>query len=140
MIFLTLDDVCRINREWIERYGGRYVAVDNNLCNRASLEYILTAIQYPIFGVELFPRLVDKASALAWWIIEGHVFNDGNKRTGMQSAIELLELNGAVTNFDIDSVIEISLAVAGGHISVEELTDLISLQVQPGLDNPYQLS
>ena len=136
MIFLTLDDICEINWEWIQRYGGRYVAVDRNLCNRASLEYILAAIQHPIFRVQRFARLIDKASALAWWIIEGHVFNDGNKRTGMQSVIELLELNGTVTHFDIDSSIEISLAVANSHISIEELTDLISLYVEPGLGNP----
>ena len=131
MIFLTLDDICDINREWIRDYGGRYVDVDNNLHNRASLEYILDAIQYPIFGVQRFPTLIDKASALAWWIIEGHIFNDGNKRTGMQAAIELLELNDVVTNFDIDSVITISLAVADSHISVQELTHLISIYVEP---------
>ena len=90
MIFLTLEDICEINLEWIVHYGGRYVAADRNLRNRAPLEYILAAIQYPVFGVQRFPRLIDKASALAWWIIEGHVFNDGNKRTGMQTAIELL--------------------------------------------------
>ena len=130
MIFLTLDDICEINRDWIGRYGGRYVDVDKNLHNRASLEYILVAIQYPLFGYERFPTLIEKASALAWWIIEGHVFNDGNKRTGMQSAIELLELNGAVTHFDIDSVVAISVAVANGNISLPELTDLISMYVE----------
>lgn len=138
MIFLTLEDICQINREWIQLYGGRYVAADRNLRNRDSLEYILSAIQYPVFGVQRFPRLIDKASALAWWIIEGHVFNDGNKRTGMQTAIELLELNGVVTSFDIESVIEISLAVANGHITVEELTDLILNYVEPGWSDPYQ--
>jgi death-on-curing protein len=139
VIFLTLDDICEINREWIQRYGGRYVAVDKNLCNRASLEYILTAIQYPIFGVQRFPRLIDKASALAWWIIEGHVFNDGNKRTGMQAAIELLELNGVMTSFDTESVIEISLDVANGRISVEELADLISHYLEHVWGDPYQV-
>lgn len=125
MIFLTFDDICRINKEWIERYGGRYVAVDNNLRSRASLEYILGAIQYQIFGYDRFPTLVDKAAALAWWIIAGHMFWDGNKRTGMQSAIELLELNGVTTSFDVDSTIQIALAVANGNITLQELSELI---------------
>ena len=56
----------------------------------------------------------------------------------MQTAIELLALNGVVTNFDIESVIQISLAVANWHISVEELTDLILNYVKPGWGNPYQ--
>ena len=138
MIFLTLEQICEINREWIGLYGGRYVAAERNLRSRASLEYILAAIQYPVFAVQRFPRLIDKASALAWWIIEGHVFNDGNKRTGMQAAIELLGLNGVVTNFDIESVIGISLAVANAHISVEELTTLILNYVEAGSGDPYQ--
>jgi death-on-curing protein len=130
VIFLTLDDICEINRDWVQRYGGRYIDVDKNLHNRASLEYILAAIQYPVFGYDRFPTLIDKASALAWWIVEGHVFNDGNKRTGMQSAIELLELNGAMTHFNVDIVVEIPLAVANGSISLPELTNLMSTYVE----------
>ncbi len=99
--------------------------MDNNLRSRASLEYILGAIQYQIFGYDRFPTLVDKAAALAWWIIAGHMFWDGNKRTGMQSAIELLELNGVTTSFDVDSTIQIALAVANGNITLQELTELI---------------
>jgi len=137
--FLTLDDICDINRDWIQRYGGRYVAADRNLCNRASLEFILAAIQFPIFGMERFPGLIDKASALAWWIIEGHVFYDGNKRTGMQSAIELLELNDVIAHFDIESAIEISMAVASGQISVKELSSVISMYVGQRIGGPYQM-
>jgi len=138
VIFLTLDNICEINREWIQRYGGRYIAADRNLCNKASLEYILVAIQYPIFGVHRFPRLIDKASALAWWIIEGHIFNDGNKRTGMQAAIETFGLNGVMTNFDVESVIDISVAVANGKVSIEELASIMSLYVETGMGDPYQ--
>lgn len=125
MIFIELDDICEINRIWIERYGGRYVAGNNNFSNRASLEYILEVIQFRIFGVDRFPTLIDKAAALAWWIIEGHVFIDGNKRTGMQAAIALLEINEARTDFNTDFLIEISLGVAMGQISVTELRDLL---------------
>jgi death on curing protein len=125
VIFLTSEDICEINREWILHYGGRYVAENNNFCNASSLEYILDAIQYPIYGIEKFPSLINKASALAWWIIEGHIFNDGNKRTGMQSMIEMLEINGAVTHFDSESIVKIALEIAGGKISVEELSSKI---------------
>ncbi len=132
MIFLTIDHICQINFEWIRDYGGRYQAVDYNLCNRASLEYILEAIQYTVFGIDLFPTLVEKAAALAWWIIEGHVFNDGNKRTGMESAIELLQLNGAKTHFDIKSIVDISEAVANRELNIEELVRYFSENVELG--------
>lgn len=122
MIFLTIEDICEINREWITRYGGRYVADNNNFLHKASLEYILNAIQYTVYGVDRYPSLIDKAAALAWWINKGHVFNDGNKRTGMQAAIELLEINGAITRFDSESIVKIALQIEGDKISVEELS------------------
>ena len=121
MIFLTFQDICEINRIWIDRYGGRYLSEDNNLCNKASLEYILNAIQYPIFGYDMFPTLIEKAAGLAWWIIEGHIFNDGNKRTGMQAAIELLEINGIDNYFTSEVVINIALFVAQGKMNLEQL-------------------
>ena len=104
--------------------------MDNNLRNRTSLEYIIVAIQYPIFGYELFPTLFDKAGALAWWIIEGHIFWDGNKRTGMQSLIELLELNGMTNIFDSDSTIAIALSVADGSMSLQELIKIIPMYIK----------
>ena len=77
-----------------------------------------------------YPSLIDKAAALAWWIIKGHIFNDGNKRTGMQAAIELLEINEATAHFDSESIVEIAIEVASGNISVEELSSKISSFVE----------
>jgi death on curing protein len=128
--FPTLEDICEINREWIMVYGGRYVGETNNFCYKSSLEYILEAIQHPIYGIDKYPSLVAKASALAWWIIEGHIFNDGNKRTGMQAAIELLEMNGAKTHFDSESVVQIAVDIASGNISVDELSMKLSTYVE----------
>ena len=125
-----MEDICEINREWIMRYGGRYVEADNNFCNTSSLEYILDSIQNTIYGIDKYPSLIDKAAALAWWIIEGHIFNDGNKRTGRQAAIELLEINGATTHFDSESIVAIAIEIASGNISVEELSSKLSSFVE----------
>jgi death-on-curing protein len=103
-----------------------YVAVDNNVCNRSSLIYILDAIQNPIFGFDRFPSLVEKAAALCWWIIEGHIFNDGNKRTGMQAGIELLEINGTITHFNPQSLVDIATDVARAKISPQELASIFA--------------
>ena len=125
MIYLTLDHICEINKQWIALYGGRYVDVDNNLLNRNSLEYILVAIQFPIFGRDLYPTLPEKAAALLWWIAGGHIFGDGNKRTGMQAAIELLEVNDVETKFDSEAIISIPIKVATKEINLQELTQII---------------
>jgi len=57
-----------------------------------------------LFGVNHYPKLADKASLLAWTIINNHVFYDGNKRTGMAAMIIFLIMNDrtlGVTNEDI---------------------------------------
>jgi death-on-curing protein len=126
VIYLTIDDICEINRLWIALYGGRYVEENNNFLNKSSLQYILTAIQYPVFGLDLYPTLVEKAAALLWWIAGGHIFVDGNKRTGMQAAIELLEVNDVITKFDNDAIIAIPLAVANKEINLQDLYQIIS--------------
>lgn len=106
------------------------MVADNNFGGTSSLQYILDTIQHPIYGVDKYPSLIDKAAALAWWIIEGHIFNDGNKRTGMQAAIELLEINGATTHFDSESIVAIAIETASGNISVEELSTKFSSFVE----------
>ena len=132
MIFPTMEDICEINREWIDRYGGKYEEVNKNLENAAPLAYALTAIQYPIYGVDIYPSLIDKAAALAWWINKGHVFWDGNKRTGMQAAIELLENNKAKTYFNSNSIVEIPLEIADSDIDIsfKELSSKIASFVE----------
>jgi len=40
----------------------------------------------------------------------------------MQAAIELLEINGAITRFDSESIVKIALQIEGDKISVEELS------------------
>lgn len=122
MIYLTLDHICEFNRYTIARYGGLYIAKDKNLRNRNSLEYILVAIEQPIFGHELFPTLIDKAAALAWWIIEGHVYYDGNKRTGMQAAMLLLRINDEIPLFDNNTLVEVSVAIANRDLDLQQLT------------------
>jgi len=121
VIFLTIEHICDINKEWIHRYGGNYTAFNNNFLFKEKLEHILVAIQYPIFGVDLYPSLLDKAAALAWEINKGHVFNDGSKRTGMQTAIEFLEINNAITLFHSNSIVEIALEIANENISVKDV-------------------
>lgn len=116
------------------------MAANKNLHNASSLVYILDAIQYPIYGVNIYPSLMNKAAALAWWINRGHVFKDGNKRTGMQAAIGLLENNNAETHFDSDSIVEISIEAADSNIDVEELSLRISSYVELpfSIDNNFE--
>ncbi len=84
-----------------------------NLRNPGSLEWVLEAIQYPLYGVDLYPTLAEKAAALAWVIIAEHVFHDGCKRTGMSALEALIESGDFQLNATDDEIINVALRVAG---------------------------
>jgi len=111
LIFPTREDIIKLNRRHIEKAQTYYVEPDN-LRNSNSLEWVLEAIQYPLFGVDNYPTLAEKAAILAWTIIDGHVFYDGNKRTGMSTLDILIRQNGYRLDASNDEFVEIALRIA----------------------------
>lgn len=127
---LTEDVICDINKRMIERYGGKpYSLADRNQASRSSLLYILEAIQYPIFGQDLYPTLVEKAAALGWTINAKHVFHDGCKRTGMRATSLLLEANGVRVQWDIDEAKKIAKDIAEGKATYSDLLSWLRRQI-----------
>ncbi len=117
---LTVPDVIEINRRMIAHFGGIFFEGDDNLANRGSLEYVLAEIHGSLYEQELYPDLFQKAGLIAWRIITGHIFHDGNKRTGMESCRLFLELNGYILKMDME-IVDVALRIATHEISFEEL-------------------
>ena len=103
----------------IAEFGGVFFGGDRNLANPGSLEHVLDEIQGSFFGYEPYPTILEKAAAVAWRIIAGHVFHDGNKRTGMEACRLFLELNGYEMAIDRE-VIDMALQIASGQIELAE--------------------
>lgn len=74
-------------------------------------------------GEELYPTIVEKASALAYSIIQNHPFMDGNKRAGHAAMETFLMLNGYEISATVDEQTEIVLGVASGKINRNTFTD-----------------
>lgn len=91
---ITLAQIIQINRQMIHTFGGIFFEADQNLLKRGSLEYALEEIDAVLFGEELHPNLFEKAATLIYKIIIGHVFHDGNKRTGLATGQLLIMMNG----------------------------------------------
>ena len=124
IVFPTIKQVINVNRQMIQTSGGTFIP-PSNFNNSAPLEYILTAIAKPIYGIHLFDSLEKKASALAYEIIVSHVFIDGNKRTGAHMAWMFLRSNGI--NIIIDKSIEdITIKLATGTASRADFTKWIN--------------
>jgi death-on-curing protein len=119
---LTVSDLLEINRRMIAEFGGVFFSGDRNLANPGSLEHVLEEIQGSFFEFEPYPEVIDKAAVIAWRIIAGHVFHDGNKRTGMEACRLFLELNGFDMAIDREVVV-VALGIAKGQMDLTEFTD-----------------
>jgi death-on-curing protein len=119
---LTVPDIVEINRRMIAHFGGIFFAGDDNLANRGSLEYVLAEMHGSLYEQELYSDLFQKAGVLAWRIIAGHIFHDGNKRTGIEACRLFLELNGYRLKLEME-VVEIAVRIATRQISFEEFVE-----------------
>jgi death-on-curing protein len=114
----------------IERFGGSFTEVNGNVIHPGALEAMLIECQGIYFGEEHYPSIIDKAAMLCWRIIKGHVFWDGNKRTGVQVCRAVLYLQGYILPFD-EAMRDAALAIAKGELALEDFTEwLVSVAVQ----------
>ncbi len=97
MEYLEKDDIILINRLTLKRHGGHFVP-PFNLLNEANLDYLIEAVKSEIYGKELYSSISEKASLYIFSIISNHVFQDGNKRTGLEAGLLFLKLNGYELN------------------------------------------
>ena len=65
---------------------------------------------------ELYPTIVEKASALGFSLIKNHPFVDGNKRTGHATIEVFLILNGHEIKADVDEQEQVILQVAADEM------------------------
>ena len=123
VVYPTLKQICQVNRQMIDKFGGLFIP-PYNLANTNALEYILQIVTLSAFGQFTYSTLEEKATALAYHIITRHVFMDGNKRTGVYVAWEFLNSNGVP--LVLDSTIEdLSIAIADGKATQDELLQWI---------------
>jgi len=133
LIFPDIEDIIALNGSQVGAFGGFYAEPDN-LKNRNSLEWVLEAIQYPLFGQDRYPSIEHKAALLGWVIIAEHVFFDGNKRTGISAIKIFLRMNGYDLQASHDEWIDIALKIASpeqGGTSVSDLASWIRVRLPP---------
>jgi death on curing protein len=124
MIYLPRDKIISINKDLVLSYGGIYYEGVKNIKNDNSFEFLLSAPNQNIFGIERYPNIFDKAATYAFYIIKDHIFCDGNKRTAMMAAFTFLDKNGIEISEMINTkrIVNYAEKIAGckpkiGHIS-----------------------
>ena len=80
-------------------------------------------------GQDLYPTLIDKASALGFSLIMNHPFIDGNKRVGHAGLETFLVLNGCEIQASVDEQEKLFLSVAAGQCNRDDFTEWLRLHV-----------
>ena len=119
MRLLTPAQICEINESMCREFGGLWVPPDN-LRIPGGLDLLLDQLTGEVFGVAGPTSPIAAAAYQFVFIIRGHVFHDGNKRTALQVALEFLEANGVSVRLDATAE-TLAVAVAEGGATETEV-------------------
>lgn len=125
MIYLELQTVLDLHAALIDRTGGTHGARDLGLVQSA-----LAQPQMTMFGADLYPTLIDKATALGYSLICNHAFVDGNKRIGYAAMETFLVSNDHEIVAPVDEAESIVLQVGAGALTRDELAAWLQSRVQ----------
>jgi death on curing protein len=108
-LFLSAEQVARFHHQAIEESGG-----EPNIRDWGLLESAVAMPRQGFGGEFLHPTLASMAAAYFYHIVANHAFVDGNKRTGMVTALIFLKINGHRVNAEPKEIEDLSVLVAGG--------------------------
>lgn len=114
MRYLTLKEALELHRRIIEQSGGSTGIRDIGLLESALAQPFMT-----FGGEDLYPTLVEKASAVCFSLVKNHAFVDGNKRVGHAVMETFLVLNGYEVSALIPEQEEVILSLAAGELDRE---------------------
>ncbi|MEH2361943.1 type II toxin-antitoxin system death-on-curing family toxin [Nostoc sp.] len=129
MRYLTLEEVLELYHRIVEQSGG-----SAGISNIGGLESAIAQPQMTFAGEELYPTIVEKASALGFSLIKNHPFIDGNKRIGHAAMEVFLVLNGFEINAALDEQEQVILQVASGELGRDKFTEWLRNQIVPKPD------
>lgn len=122
MKYLTKEQIIAINHNQVKVFGGNFIPPDNFL-HEENLDYLIEAVTAEMFGESIYPEIYQKAGVYMFNIICNHIFQDGNKRTGLQTSIIFLLLNKVEIKADEDLLINFTISVASGEQTLEQVQE-----------------
>lgn len=124
---LNVDHVLAIHKAAIEGFGG-----SGGLRDMALLQSAVFAPQASFCGASTFADAVEVAAAYLNYLCSNHPFVDGNKRVALGACLVFLKINGYVTAPDSEDWENLTLAVAAGLLSREEITATLRKLLENG--------
>lgn len=124
--YLTLEQIFLIHDEQIELFGGSHGIRDLALLESAAMRP-----QATFGGNDLYNLLFEKAAVLIHSVILNHPFIDGNKRTGIASAIVFLEKNKYALKANDRELVDIALQIANKQIDIDKISSWLKKHSNP---------
>ena len=115
-VFLRFEEVLALHDDQIQRYGGTAGVRDLDLLSSA-----LGTVSASFGGEFLHGSLFEMAAAYLFHITGNHPFLDGNKRTGLATALVFLWMNALEIEAGEDELTDLVLGVAEGRVSKAEV-------------------
>jgi death-on-curing protein len=116
-IHLTTAQILEIHAAAIRLFGG-----SPGLRDIALLESAAAAPQATFGGKSTFSDTVEVVAAYLYYLCGNHPFVDGNKRVALGACLVFLELNGYTPSADSEDWENLTLAVAAGMLSRDDIT------------------
>lgn len=126
MRYLTLAEVVELHRRLRQATGGA-----SGIRDLAALESAIAQPKATFGGVDLYPTLAEKATALCLALVQGHPFVDGNKRVGHAAMETFLVLNGAEIDAQVGDQELVMLDMAAGRIQRSQFADWLRQHLKP---------
>jgi death-on-curing protein len=124
MLYLTVGEVLEIYSQVMKQSGGGV-----GIRDLGALESAVAQPRMTFNGEELYPTIVEKASALGFSLIQNHPFIDGNKRAGHAAIESFLMFNGYEISANVDEQVDLILGVASGKIDRNTFTEWLKNHV-----------
>ena len=126
MRYLSLGEVVDLHRVLLEATSGA-----PGIRDLGALDSAIAQPKATFGGVDLYPTLAEKASALCFSLVRNHPFVDGNKRVGHAAMETFLVLNGAEIDAPVDDQERLMLDLATGQLDRAQLTTWLSRHLRP---------
>ena len=126
MRYLTLGEVVELHRRVLQAGGGA-----PGIRDLGALDSAVAQPKATFGGVDLYPTVVEKATALCFSLVQNHPFVDGNKRVGHAAMETFLVLNGTEIAAAVDDQERLMLDLAAGRIDRVHLTDWLRHHLRP---------
>jgi death-on-curing protein len=124
--YLTVTEVLELYRQVMDKTGGTV-----GILSIDALESAVAQPRATFDGKDLYPSVVEKASALGYSLVMNHAFVDGNKRIGHAAMEVFLILNGFQVLAEIEVQEKIILDLAAGNLERDEFTHWLQEQTKP---------